>query len=73
MRIVKLHFGQPQRLLIELLKISVAFVLGVAKQLLYCWHEPKRLQGRLLVARQLGKIAGLLAKYKPEYTQTHGN
>lgn len=73
MRIVKLHFGQPRRLLLELLKISVALLLGLATQLLYCWHEPKRLKGRLLVARQLGKIAGLFANYKPEYIQTHGN
>ncbi|MBD1580965.1 glycosyltransferase [Pseudoalteromonas sp. S16_S37] len=72
MRIIVLHHATFKRMTVELSKIVLALIFGSIISLLPSNYAGKKMKGRLLVVRQIGKINGLFNRQKPVYEKVHG-
>lgn len=72
MRIILKHHKSFLKLCIESCKVIFATLLGLLMYITPINSEAKKMKGRLLLARQIGKIAGLFNKQKAVYKKVHG-
>ncbi|RRS10099.1 glycosyltransferase [Pseudoalteromonas sp. J010] len=72
MRIILLHHKHLARISIECIKIVLGGVVGLAYFYLPFVSASKKMKGRLLYIRQVGKISGLFNQQRPVYKKTHG-
>ncbi|WP_440054183.1 glycosyltransferase [Pseudoalteromonas sp. T1lg65] len=72
MRIIMLHHCSWTKVSKELVKLVMALFFGMFSYLFSFTSQSKRMKGKLLILRQIGKINGLLNKHKPVYKKVHG-